>query len=100
MFEKSRKYNFQKTKITALVILFIFLLFILWSLHPCGQPKATKMDDYFLRNAQEQTGSNNVVTSIIFDYRGLDTLGEATVLFAAAMGVFFVFNPKKKLPLD
>ena len=63
-----------------------------FNLHPFGIPKATKMDNYFLRNAQAQTGSNNVVSSIVFDYRGLDTLGEATVLFSALMGISLVLG--------
>ncbi len=61
-------------------------------LHPFGQPMATEMDDYFIKNAQNQTGNNNVVSSIVFDYRGLDTLGETTVLFAAVLGVSLIFS--------
>ena len=50
------------------------------------------MDEYFLRNAQRDAGSNNVVTAIVFDYRGFDTLGEATVLFTAVLGVGMVLR--------
>ena len=34
-----------------------------------------------------ETGSANMVTSVIANYRSFDTLGEVTVLFLAAMGV-------------
>jgi len=64
-------------------------------IHPFGKPETVKMDDYFIKNAQTQTGSNNIVSSIVFDYRGLDTLGEATVLFAAVMGIFLIFSPSE-----
>ena len=50
----------------------------------------TMMDDEFLYDSVDPDGtvnSNNVVTAIVFDYRGFDTLGEATVLFAAVTGV-------------
>jgi len=50
----------------------------------------TMMDDTFLGESADPEGSvnaNNVVTAIVFDYRGFDTLGEATVLFAAVTGV-------------
>lgn len=50
----------------------------------------TMMDDAFISGAADPDGTvntNNVVTSIVFDYRGFDTLGEATVLFAAVTGV-------------
>ncbi len=51
-----------------------------------GEPKYSDMDDYFIHNGQNQTGANNIVTSIVFDYRGFDTLGEASVLFTAVLG--------------
>ena len=35
----------------------------------------------------ERTGAANVVTAVILDFRGYDTLGEATVLFTAVIGV-------------
>ena len=61
-----------------------------------GAPAATAMDDYYLEHAQEQVAANNVVTSIVFDYRGFDTLGEATVLFAAVLGVGSVLRRLKR----
>lgn len=45
------------------------------------------------------TNANNVVTAVVFDFRGFDTLGEATVLFAAVSGVLVALRvafPKKK----
>ena len=90
----------KTAKLGTLAILFAFLLVMLFYLHPFGKPDNTKMDDYFIQNSQEETGSNNVVASVLFDYRGMDTLGEATVLFAAACGVFIIFlkreNEKRK----
>jgi multisubunit Na+/H+ antiporter MnhB subunit len=59
---------------------------------PFGAPLATDMDAYFLANGQAQTGANNIVTGVLFDYRGLDTLGEATVLFTAVLGVGALFR--------
>lgn len=76
-----------KIKILTLVILFVLLLATAVYIHPFGRPCKTEMDDYFVLNGQNQTGCNNIVTSIVFDYRGMDTLGEATILFAAVMGI-------------
>ena len=59
---------------------------------PYGEPKDPRMDEYFLRNAQRDAGSNNVVTAIVFDYRGFDPLGVATVLFTAVLGVGMVLR--------
>ena len=74
-----------------LLVLFGGLLHIAADL-PFGAPAVTDMDDYFIRNSQAQTGANNVVTSIVFDFRGFDTLGEATVLFTAVLGVGMMFR--------
>jgi len=44
----------------------------------------------YIKEAVEATGATNVVSSVILDYRALDTLGEATVLFTAAIGVLAI----------
>jgi multisubunit Na+/H+ antiporter MnhB subunit len=44
-----------------------------------------------LENGLQGTGSANIVTSIVWDYRGYDTMGEATVLFTAVTGVLMLF---------
>jgi len=59
---------------------------------PFGAPPVTDMDDYYLGHGQEETGANNIVTGILFDYRAFDTLGEATVLFIAVLGVGVIFR--------
>lgn len=64
-------------------------------IHPFGQPPS-QMDDYIIENTQMETGANNAVTAVVFDYRGYDTLGEATILFAAVTGVVTLFRRKKK----
>ena len=52
---------------------------------------------YYDAHALEQTGAANVVTSVVITYRGLDTLGEVTVLFIAALGLAAVLSaPGKK----
>jgi multicomponent Na+:H+ antiporter subunit B len=50
---------------------------------------------YFLENALEKTGSANAVNAIVWDFRGFDTLGEETVLFCSALGVFMIIRSKK-----
>jgi multisubunit Na+/H+ antiporter MnhB subunit len=57
-----------------------------------GSPRLTDMDDYFLGHGQEQTGSNNECTAVVFDFRGFDTLGESTVLFCGIVGVGLMFR--------
>ena len=74
------------------LLFFAFLVVSAINMRQFGEPPFSEMDDYFIENAQSETGANNVVTSIVFDYRGFDTLGEATVLFAAAVGIVALFR--------
>jgi len=41
----------------------------------------------FVQLGPEGAGADNVVSAIIVDFRALDTVGEITVLFVAAVGV-------------
>ena len=43
-------------------------------------------DQYYIDHGIEEVGGTNIVTDIVFDYRGYDTLGEATVLFTSIAG--------------
>ena len=52
-----------------------------------GRREASALSEYFLTEAEGATGGTNVVNTILVDFRGLDTLGEVTVLFAAALGL-------------
>jgi len=85
-------------RITIAVSLLIFvglLMAVVMTVHPFGYPPS-QMDDYIIENAQTETGANNVVSAVVFDYRGFDTLGEATILFTAVTGVVTMFRRKKE----
>ncbi len=68
----------------------------LGQLRPFGKPAVTDMDDYFLKNAQSERAVNNIVTAVVFDYRGFDTIGEASVLFTAVCSVLVLFRGGSK----
>lgn len=61
---------------------------------------------YYAENTASEIGAANIVTAIIVTYRGLDTLGEVTVLFltAAIVGLVLAQDksgqelPRRKLP--
>ena len=44
----------------------------------------------YLRDAVPKTGATNIVAAAILDFRAFDTLGEATILFTAVIGVLAV----------
>lgn len=79
--------------LTIISIIFIFSALLT---HTFGEPKNPDMDQYIIDNTQKDTGADNGVTSVVFDYRGFDTLGEATVLFTAVAGVIVLFRRLSK----
>jgi multisubunit Na+/H+ antiporter MnhB subunit len=79
--------------ITYLVIaVFTLFLFLIATGLVFGSPGYVDMDQYFIDHGQEQIAANNIVTSVVFDYRGFDTLGESAVLFTAVVGVALMFR--------
>jgi multicomponent Na+:H+ antiporter subunit B len=55
-------------------------------------PSYNDVARHYLRNPAKDTKSPNVVTGVIIDYRGFDTLGETTVLFTAIAAVLTVLR--------
>jgi multicomponent Na+:H+ antiporter subunit B len=47
---------------------------------------------HYLENSIKETTVPNVVTSVLADYRGYDTLGETTVIFTAGIGVMLLLR--------
>jgi len=50
----------------------------------------------YMQMSYEETGVPNMVTAILADYRGYDTLGELTVIFAGGVAVLSVSGRKRK----
>jgi multicomponent Na+:H+ antiporter subunit B len=46
-------------------------------------------------HAVRQRHALNVVSAVNFDYRGVDTIGEEFILFAAALGVTMILRPQR-----
>ena len=78
--------------VVALLSIAVFLWFaweVINELPDFGSPLMT-VSNFYIENGAVQTGATNIVTAIILDYRGYDTLGEGTVLFTAVIGVLAV----------
>lgn len=54
-----------------------------------AHPEVTQ---YYLDNAYKETGVYNAVTAVLAGYRGFDTFGEATVVFAAGVAALVVLH--------
>jgi multisubunit Na+/H+ antiporter MnhB subunit len=89
-----KKYLF----ISAAIVIGGILGGVFTFIHPFGNPGTTPMDDYILANTFTERSAQNIVTAMVFDYRGFDTLGEAAVLFTAvcSIGALFRAGRKKK----
>lgn len=68
-----------------------FFLMVITGLLPLGNTPML-VGHAILDNAKDQVGAANVVTSVVLAYRGLDTLGELSILFAAASVVGLVLT--------
>jgi len=79
----------------TLVAIFIFSISVFRALPEFGKPLLSTAQ-HFLDNGAVETGSANLVTSVILDYRAYDTLGEVTVLFTAILGTLTVLRIKKQ----
>ncbi len=82
----------NKLAFVVLILFFAYLLVGFASMRPFGNPEYEDMDQYIINNAQTEAGANNVVTSVVLDFRSLDTLGEASVLFTAVTSSLVVIR--------
>jgi len=77
--------------LTFVGIFLIFGYFALKELPNFGSPVMRVAQEY-IKVGLEKTGATNLVSAVILDFRAYDTLGEATVLFAAVIGVLAVMR--------
>ena len=75
-------------KIIGIILLIIIAWGIIISLQkvPFGTSR-TEVAGHYINKGIEETGAANIVTSVVVNYRSLDTLGEVTILFLAAIGL-------------
>jgi len=89
---KDGRWFFNTTSTVLFIAIFLaFAYFALKELPNFGAPIMRVAKEYIERGL-EKTGATNIVASIILDFRGYDTLGEATILFTAVMGVLAVMR--------
>ena len=64
-----------------------------------ASPASNHVSPYYIQNTLKQTSIPNIVTAVVADYRGYDTMFETTVIFTAGVACFIllrVFRPKEK----
>lgn len=59
----------------------------LFTLAATGARSRVSVAEEFVARSRSEAGGSNIVNVILVDFRGLDTLGEATVVLTAALGI-------------
>ena len=57
-----------------------------------SSPASTHVSPRYIEKSVEETDVPNVVTSVLADYRGYDTMFETTVIFGAGVVCFFLLR--------
>lgn len=98
----SREYPRPRTVLMPLFVVTVVgfaLIFGTFELPPFGvaeTPIQTHVAPTYLRDSLVP----NVVTAVLGDYRGYDTLGETTVIFTAGIGVLLLLQGRRRSDKD
>ena len=80
----------------AMPIMGLFLALMIYAtggLPDLGDPQApanVHVSPYYIEHSVEETETPNLVTAVLADYRGYDTLGETVVIFTAGLACILV----------
>jgi len=58
-------------------------------------PANVHVSPFYIENSVEDTHTPNIVTAVLADYRGYDTLGETVVIFTAGLACVLVLMKRK-----
>ncbi len=61
-----------------------------------NSPANSHVSPKYIQEALEKTATPNIVTAVLADYRGYDTMGETTVIFTAGMACILMLRKKRK----
>lgn len=96
----------KKSMIIGLVCVIVMCI-LTWNvtvlLPSIGDPASapnTHVSDVYVEEGPEETNAPNMVTGVLADYRGFDTLWETTVMFLAGIAVMLILSNKLKRHWD
>jgi multicomponent Na+:H+ antiporter subunit B len=76
--------------ILSLIVIVLFLVPLVEDIQ--DSTKLTPLAEKYVQEGVSDLGAANLVTAVVVSYRGLDTLGEVSVLFAATAGVVLLLG--------
>lgn len=82
---------------SALLLVIGFMTWMMFNLfrHYDSRESLNQVATYYVEKGPEENGAANLVTSIVVNYRGLDTLGEVTILFLTAAIIGLLLRTEK-----
>ena len=60
-----------------------------------NSPASLHVSNHYIEEAMHETEVPNLVTAVLADYRGYDTLGETAVIFSAGMAVILLLRRRQ-----
>jgi multicomponent Na+:H+ antiporter subunit B len=99
-----REFFGMVVSIAILLMVFLAGMRVFDSLPPFGTPIFASVADApsqtYIEKGLTDTGAANLVAGVILDYRGYDTLGEATVLFTAIVGATVILRTRSRKRIE
>lgn len=86
--------------ITLVMLLLIPTLFFDGIMPEIGDPNSpanTHVSNYYIEKSLEETNCPNIVTGILADFRGFDTMFETTVMFLAGLGAVLILSNRPNI---
>ncbi|WP_414837110.1 hydrogen gas-evolving membrane-bound hydrogenase subunit E [Candidatus Nanohalococcus occultus] len=87
-----KEISFDRKKRDTIISAIAGLMVFLSVMYSTAEETPSKVADYFIGHAVSGSGGGNVVNVILVDFRGLDTLGEVSVIAMAGLAVLMLFN--------
>ena len=97
--KRARRPRVQSLPLIVVLLTGAALVFGTLDMPPYGDPLAPihhHVAPRYIEASPHEIGAPNMVTSVLAAYRGFDTLGEAAVIFTAAIGVLLLLGAPRR----
>ncbi len=94
-----QKLLFYAMAFTLVGLIFFMLTLAVTEMPPYGNPDNPTFNyvwERYVYKGVEESGGLNLVSNVLLDYRGYDTLMESTVLFVTVVAVMLVWGTSSK----
>lgn len=89
-FSKSGRWFFNTLATVGFIVVFLTAAYAALKNLPAFGSGSMRVSKAYIDSAVAKTGSENVVSAIIVNFRAYDTLGEVAILFTALIGILAI----------